>query len=310
MCRLTAISRSSKAQASGSDVPCLAVISLYSRMTVSSPKPAVTIRDLTSIEDLRKIEPVEKEVWRLAERDVAPMTLLIASKEAGAIFLGAFDGEKMVGFAYGFPSLENGHLAIHSHMLAVLPQYRDLNLGYQLKLAQRERALAMGISEMSWTFDPLQSRNAHFNFAKLGVVSDRYKVDFYGQDSSSVLHQNGTDRLWLTWPLDSARVKQRLKGSLPSPPEAATLLACDAQRHPQRAKFDASQSAVLIEIPDDIVAIESRDSALAWQWRVATRSAFTELLQAGFFVAEFLRGRNGAGNYLLRRGEMREFVAT
>jgi predicted GNAT superfamily acetyltransferase len=290
----------------------LAVVSLYSRMTVSSPKPAVVVRDLTSIEDLRKIEAIEKEVWGVAERDVAPMTLLIASKEAGAIFLGAFDGDEMVGFAYGFPSLENGHVAIHSHMLAVLPQYRDLNLGYQLKLAQRERTLAMGISEMSWTFDPLQSRNAHFNFAKLGVVSDRYKVDFYGQDSSSVLHQNGTDRLWLTWLLDSARVKQRLNGTPPNPSEAATVLACDAQRHPQRAKLDemAAHSAVLIGIPDDIVAIESCDSALAWQWRLATRWAFTELLQAGFFVAEFLRGQNGTGNYLLRRGEMREFVAT
>jgi predicted GNAT superfamily acetyltransferase len=281
-------------------------------MTVSSPKPAVVIRDLTSIEDLRKIEAVEKEVWGVAERDIAPMTLLIASKEAGAIFLGAFDGDEMVGFAYGFPSLENGHLAIHSHMLAVLPQYRDLNLGYQLKLAQRERALAMGISEMSWTFDPLQSRNAHFNFAKLGVVSDRYKVDFYGQDSSSVLHQNGTDRLWLTWPLDSARVKQRLKGTPPNPAEAATLVACDAQHHPQRAKLDemAAHAAVLIGIPDDILAIESCDSALAWQWRLATRWAFTELLQGGFFVADFFRGQNGTGKYLLRRGEMREFVAT
>jgi predicted GNAT superfamily acetyltransferase len=169
-------------------------------MTVSDEvvKPTVVIRDLESIEDLRKVEQVEQEVWGLVDRDVTPMTLLIACKEAGSILIGAFDGGALVGFAFGFPSIEHGHLGIHSHMLAVLPQYRDLDLGYKLKLAQRDRALAKGIDIMSWTFDPLQSRNAHFNFAKLGVLSDIYKVDFYGRASSSVLHQNGTDRLWLT----------------------------------------------------------------------------------------------------------------
>src|SRR5581483_114203 len=97
-------------------------------MTGPLPKPSIIIRDLETIEDLRKIGPVEKEVWGLDDRDVAPMTLLIASKEAGSVFVGAFDGDDMVGFAFGFPSLEHGQVGIHSHMLAVLPQYRDLNL--------------------------------------------------------------------------------------------------------------------------------------------------------------------------------------
>src|SRR5438270_10766526 len=146
-------------------------------MTTPVINGSIVIRDLETIEDLRKMGPVEKAVWGLEDRDVAPMTLLIACKEAGSVFVGAFENDAMVGFAFGFPSLENGHVAIHSHMLAVLPQYRDLNLGYRLKLAQREHALRKGIAEMSWTFDPLQSRNAHFNFAKLGVVSNSYKID-------------------------------------------------------------------------------------------------------------------------------------
>jgi predicted GNAT superfamily acetyltransferase len=280
-------------------------------MDVPAVKPAVIIRDLTTIEDLRKIEPVEKEVWGLTDRDVSPMTFLIAAKEAGSIFLGAFDGDAMVGFAFGFPSLEEGQMAIHSHMLAVLPRYRDLNLGYQLKLAQRDRALSMGIREMSWTFDPLQSRNAHFNFAKVGVVSNRYKADFYGHDSSSVLHQNGTDRLWVTWALDSNRVKQRIKGRSPERLEAASVVKSDGRGHPQRANLAefATQSHVFIEIPDDIVTLEQQDRELAWQWRLATRCAFTELLQAGFFVAEYFRGTQGTGKYLLSRGRMREFLA-
>ena len=135
-----------------------------------SPKP-VTIRDLESIEDLEQAEAVEKEVWGLADRDVMPLALMIATREAGSVWVGAFDGPKLAGFAFGFLAMESGHLTLHSHMLAVREPYRDLDLGYKLKLAQRERALAMRIPEMTWTFDPLQSRNAHLNFGKLGVVS-------------------------------------------------------------------------------------------------------------------------------------------
>src|SRR5512133_699297 len=199
-------------------------------------KPPVVIRDLETIEDLRKVEPVEREVWGLADRDVAPMTLLIACKEAGSILLGAFDGSELVGFAFGFPSLERGCLGVHSHMLAVLPHYRDLDLGYKLKLAQRDRSLAKGIKSMSWTFDPLQSRNAHFNFAKLGVLSDCYKVDFYGHDSSSILHQNGTDRLWLPWPMDAARVEKRVscgeQGTRELPSDAVPVVMAELGGRP------------------------------------------------------------------------------
>src|SRR5205823_12502738 len=87
-----------------------------------------------------------------------------------------------------------------------------LDLGYKLKLVQRERALGMRIPTMTWTFDPLQRRNAHLNFGKLGVVSDTYKIDFYGPETSSVLHRNSTDRLWVKSLLASRRVQERLQG--------------------------------------------------------------------------------------------------
>src|SRR5580658_10042199 len=182
----------------------------------------IAIRDLKSIADLTQLKALEKEVWRMADDDTLPLTLAIALKAAGNIFLGAFDKEekdkdnkdkeKLVGFAFGFLAREHGQLTIHSHMLAVLDAYRHLDLGSRLKQAQRERALAMGVHEMTWTYDPLQSRNAHFNFFKLGVVSDTYNVDFYGPETSSVLHRNGTDRLWVRWVLDSKRVRDRLAG--------------------------------------------------------------------------------------------------
>ena len=87
--------------------------------------------------------------------------------------LGAFDGARMIGFAYAFPAFEQGRASMHSHMLAVKPEYRNFQAGFYLKRVQRERVLAMGLDEITWTFDPLQSLNAHLNFSKLGVVSRR-----------------------------------------------------------------------------------------------------------------------------------------
>jgi predicted GNAT superfamily acetyltransferase len=275
---------------------------------------SMVIRDLETIEDLGKMEAVEQEVWQLTDRDVTPVTLLVACKEAGAMLIGAFDGDALIGFAFGIPALEHGQVSIHSHMLAVLPQYRDLNLGYKLKLAQRDRALAMGIRHMTWTFDPLQSRNAHFNFAKAGVVSNRYKIDLYGRGSSSVLHQNGTDRLWLTWPLASERVKSRLRGDAREPrSDAPVMVRWSEGGRPEKGDVAraVSQGRAIIEIPANILAMEENDPTLAWEWRLATRWTFTELLKEGFFVADFYRGENSPdapGSYLLRAGKMEDFV--
>lgn len=274
-------------------------------------QPAVVIRDFESIEELRQVPEVEKKVWGGDDRDTVPVLLLIAAKEAGSILLGAFDDTQLVGFTFGFPGLENGQVSIHSHMAAVLPQYRDLNLGYQLKLAQRERALAVGIREITWTFDPLQARNAHFNFAKLGVISDRYKIDFYGRESTSILHQNGTDRLWVSWKLDSERVSTRLQrasGSAYGPIPEFLLVQSDEKLRPTRGELSAvsSAAAIGIQVPADILSIEENDPALASEWRTATRWAFIESLKSGFCVAEFRRGPapDSPGTYLLQRGKI------
>jgi len=296
-------------------------------MTTSAPH--ITIRDLRTIDDLNQMRAVEKEVWGMADDDAMPLTMAIALKAAGNIFVGAFENEKaesgnagrarMVGFAFGFLGREHGQTTIHSHMLAVLDAYRHLDLGARLKHAQRERALAIGVHEMTWTFDPLQSRNAHFNFAKLGVVSETYKVDFYGPETSSMLHRNGTDRLWVRWMLDSRRVRDRIAGKSGRPEtlDALRLLAplvrFDGKGLPVRAVLGEAlaRERIGIEIPGDILAVEHSDVGLAREWREATRWAFRESLKAGFFVAEFcrsVRGQQGPGAYLLQRGTVGEFI--
>src|SRR5271154_2657572 len=303
-------------------------------MAETKPKPVLTIRDLQSFDDLKQVEEVEREVWGLSDLDTTPLTLSIATREAGSIWVGAFDGAKLVGFAFAFRGTEHAQLIVHSHMLAVREPYRNSRLGYKLKLAQRERALALRIDdsrindvrpkgvrihEITWTFDPLQSRNAHLNFAKLGVVSESYKVDFYGPETSSVLHRNGTDRLWVTWPLSSRRVLDRLQGKdnraevLDALSTLTPLIHFNGDGKPARTDLAAAlnRQRIAIEIPSDIVEVERKDPALAWEWRLQTRWAFTEALKAGFFVAEFcrtVRGQQGPGVYLLEKARVEDYV--
>jgi predicted GNAT superfamily acetyltransferase len=288
-------------------------------MRTPTASPRILIRDLVSLDDLRQLQRVEKEVWEMGDEDSLPMTLAIALQATGSIFVGAFEGEKMVGFAFGIIGREHGQITIHSHMLAVLELYRQHDLGLKLKQAQRERALALGIREMTWTYDPLQSRNAHLNFAKLGIVSDMYKVNFYGPETSSALHRNGTDRLWVRWLLDSRRTRDRLEGkngrseSLDAMRLLAPLVSFNGDGRPARADLAESlaRQRVSIEIPGEILEVERTDMGLAREWREATRWAFGEAVAAGFYVAEFcraIRGQQGPGAYLLEKGSVSEVL--
>ena len=281
-------------------------------MSSSIVHPTISIRDLNTISDIEPMLRLEKEVWGLDDADVTPLTLTVALKAAGSIVIGAFEGREMVGFAFAFPSFEHGKVGLHSHMLAVRPSHREYGLGYRLKLAQRERALEMGITEMTWTFDPLRSLNAHLNFSKLGVISDSYRVDFYGPQTSSHLHTNGTDRLWVTWGMADSRVQDRLngKGKLAEVVDAVKhldpLVRFNGDGKPAEGNLAAalSRQRIAIEIPRDMDRIESSNKELAREWRLATRRALTGALNAGFVVKEFcrsIRGKQGPGVYLLER---------
>ena len=272
---------------------------------------AIVIRDIDRLAELRAVEALQKDVWGCSDLDVVPLTMLIATREVGAVLIGAYERSDLVGFVYGFPGNEDGRATHHSHMLAVKPTYRNHDLGYQLKLAQREAVLAQGIERITWTFDPLQSLNAYFNFAKLGVIADRYKIDFYGEATSSFLHQLGTDRLWVSWLLNGERVRSRLQGDSQRPvfsaDEVLTLVQVMPDNAPRRnvsTKF-FGQRHLSIEIPTDINDLQHRTPALAIEWREATRWAFTEALRLGYFVDEFSRStirEQSIGRYLLSYG--------
>jgi predicted GNAT superfamily acetyltransferase len=255
---------------------------------------SIIIRDIRDVSEMRLVERLEKEVWGLNDLDVVPMMQLVATIHAGGILIGAFDQKLLVGFAYGFVSIEDGALAHHSHMLAVRSTHRNRDLGRRLKLAQRERALQQGITRMTWTFDPLQSLNARFNFRKLGAISDRYIVNFYGESTPSFLHRNGTDRLWTTWLLDSRRVRERTADGARNTDDvrfskAVSLVELHADDSPQVNEWilTPDHERVLIQIPTNISALEQTHYERARAWREATRRAFTDALAANYVVTDF-----------------------
>ena len=223
---------------------------------------------------MREVEQLQREIWGVEDLEVYPALALKPQKEVGAILIGAFAEGRLAGFVFGFPGILNGETIIHSDMLGISPAYRSHGLGYLLKRAQREAAIKIGVNRITWTFDPLQSRNAHLNFGKLGVIADRYYVDYYGV-TSSFLHRFGTDRLWVTWLLNSERVKARMEGNVA--PRAD----------------DIREGDIVIEIPREITSNHEH-------WRVTTREAFMSAIGAGYIVEEFLVSEN-IGKYILRK---------
>jgi predicted GNAT superfamily acetyltransferase len=255
----------------------------------------INIRTISTIAEMHEIENLQRIVWQVPDVEVVPNSQLVAAVKAGGVLLGAFDGEKIVGFAYGFVSFEKGQMAHHSHMLAVLPEYRNYKLGEKLKRAQREFVLQQGISLMSWTFDPLQSLNAYFNFNKLGVVSDTYFVDFYGDNAPSFLHQNSTDRLWVFWNLQDQ--KTDFAGDLE---KVKRLVQFGENESPQVFPFENDEH-LAIEISTDINRLQEENPKIAVQWRKATRQAFIEAFENGYTATNFYRISQDYGAYLLKK---------
>jgi chorismate synthase len=231
----------------------------------------IVIRDIEGLAEMREVEQLQRDIWGVTDLDVYPTLALKPQKEVGAILIGAFAEGRMVGFVFGFPGILDGEMIIHSDMLGILPAYRSHNLGYLLKCAQREAAIALGVKRITWTFDPLQSRNARLNFGKLGVIADRYYVDYYGT-TSSFLHRFGTDRLWVTWLLQSERVESRIRL--------------------EPADNVIREGDIVIEIPTEITSDHE-------QWRLKTREAFTSAIDQGYIVKEFYVSAN-VGRYVLR----------
>jgi chorismate synthase len=260
--------------------------SQMSSLPGNTPK-TIVIRDIDTLDEMHEVEQLQREIWGVSDLDVLPALALRPQKEVGAVLMGAFAEGRMIGFVFGFPGILNGETIIHSDMLGVTSEYRSQNVGYLLKLAQRDAALKLGVKKITWTFDPLQSRNAHLNFNKLGVIADRYLINYYGE-TSSFLHQSGTDRLWVTWLLDRDQV----------------LPQVDLNKIPALIRVGENGEPVVAHTDEEQLVIEIPGEPNPELWREPTRAAFTSAIEKGYIVNGFYvmeRSDQKIGAYFLTR---------
>jgi predicted GNAT superfamily acetyltransferase len=216
---------------------------------------AITIRHVHTGEELDTCVALQRTIWGETFKEAVPRAILMIAGKLSGVVAGAFDGDRMVGFVFGLTGLREGRLAHWSDMLAVDPSYRDHGIGRQLKAFQREAVLALGVTDMYWTYDPLVARNAHFNLNRLGAEVVEYVTDMYGT-TGSTLHGNvATDRFVVRWRLTAPR-------ATPPPPGA------DDRR---------------VAVPSDADA-----ASVEWpSWRAETRAAFLEAMAEGYRVVAF-----------------------
>ena len=165
---------------------------------------------------------LQRAVWGMADVEVTSVIQFVATVHAGGmVHLARTAAGRAVGFTYAFASLrDEPHL--HSDLLAVLPEYQGQGVGARLKWAQRDEALARGVKRISWTFDPLQARNANLNLRRLGAVATAFHENFYGVTASFLHHGMPTDRLEVHWELGSETVRSLQQQG--EPPRSAPAL--------------------------------------------------------------------------------------
>jgi len=275
----------------------------------------VVVRELTTIAEMHEAEAIQREVWGLPDIDVVPASQMKAAAHAGGHLAGAFAADEMVGFAYGLVALPHDDgttgVGLHSHMVAVREQGRQRGTGRALKWFQRQWCLDRGMRWMTWTFDPLQARNANLNFQHLGVVSREYLVDFYGV-MSGPLGSDASDRLVALWLIDTERVRSREAAEASthasSEPSGTWLLHADdiggvtygdgavvpsmvSDRLGAALERGGAGAARLhVAVPPDVARLRDERPAAVKRWRDGIRAAVIPALEAGYQVTGFAEG--------------------
>jgi predicted GNAT superfamily acetyltransferase len=283
------------------------------------------IRVLDTPEDMQQVEVLHKKVWGGSDLDVIPVHVSLALSHNGGVVLGAFDGERLIGFVLGFLGTDHrssdrpamARLKHASHELAVDPAYRSKGIGYALKLAQRHVVLRQGVRLITWTYDPLLSLNAHLNIRRLGAVCDTYRENEYGEMQDDLNRGIPSDRFQVDWWITSNRVEQRIEG----PREALDLanflgagavrinqvrLRSDGLPEPDPELHEPEGNLAIVEIPSDYQALRSQDHGLAASWREHTRRIFQSAFKTGFLVTDYIflrEERFPRSYYILAYGE-------
>ena len=263
----------------------------------------VEVRDVTAMDGLEAVYRLFDGIWRPSPGNPPVTTqMLRALSKAGNYVSGAFDGPTLVGACVGFLAAPVGQV-LHSHIAGVVPGALGRHVGFALKLHQRAWALARGIGEVEWTYDPLVARNAHFNITKLGAFPAEYLANFYGDMTDDINSGDDTDRLLIRWDLESAVVEEACAGVYrPGDVEAerarGAVVALGRSPHGTPIPGSLDGETLLVAVPRDVEALRAADPGRAKEWRGAVREVLGTALARGARVTGFDR----AGWYILTDG--------
>ncbi len=257
-----------------------------------------TVGPFRSLSDYNTCLEIQREVWRFEDIDIIPAPMLLAAAHCGGMNLGAYNSlGEMIGFVSSILGIERGELIQHSHMLAVRSAYRNFDVGYRLKLAQRKEALKSKIRAITWTFDPMQPLNAYFNLCKLGAHALGYEEDFYGETTSTLHRGLPTDRFITRWDLASERVVERLETGSPQNDlrkllkkfhlinrleEVAPGMAASSP-----VKLNCTEAELLFEVPYNLPEIKTRNLGVALEWQGKMRQVFRAYFKKGYAATDF-----------------------
>ncbi len=235
------------------------------------------IRQLSKINEFAEVVRLQREIWGFDDLELLPLRLFVVASRIGGQVLGAFDSGKMVAFCVCIPGLKpGGKYYLHSHMLGVVPSYRDTGVGRKMKLEQRLYAITAGVNLIEWTFDPLELKNAFFNIDRLGAVVRRYVYNQYGTTSSHLHGGLPTDRLVSEWWIRSERVESLLRNG-----------------HCERPPIEAQ-----IRVTREIAELRKSDPERARDMQSAIAEQFDGHFRSGLAVVGFERSED-SGAYLL-----------
>jgi len=268
---------------------------------VAARAAGVTVRELTVLDELEAAVALYADIWGRGDNPPLSLELLRAFGKAGNYVSGAFEGDRLVGACVGFFSAP-AQDALHSHIAGVSRSALGHSIGFALKLHQRSWAMRRGVADVVWTFDPLVSRNAYFNLAKLAAETVEYLPNFYGPMSDTINGKDDSDRLLVRWRLRDEAVVAACAGRHAMIRVADELaagavvgLGIGEDGGPVAGRRDAD--TVLVGVPLDIEVLRLADPALAARWRLAVREALSTLLADGSRVVGFDRD----GWYVVRR---------
>jgi len=279
--------------------------------------PEWIIHVLETPEEMTAVEDLQRLVWTAPDIEVVPKDLLLAAIHNGGLVIGAFVADDLVGVSFGFPGFyatpDGPRLKHHSHILAVHPGWHSKGIGFALKRAQWQMVRGQGLDRITWTYDPLLSRNAHLNIARLGAVCNTYLRSEYGEMRDGLNAGLPSDRFQVDWWLNTVRVERRLSrhSRLTLTPAhyrlaEATLLEARLDRErvarPPEEILSLTGTLLLVEIPSDFLALKDADLSLARDWRFYTREVFEKAFAAGYLVTDFVH-ENGRSFYVLTHGE-------